>query len=113
MNDAERIANTDDATLVRAWNGPNYPPYVHERTLEEFLEYNKDSGWDEPTLRDYFEQSKTDDDTVFTIETSADYEALGWGSNEEDAWFSAAESIRYGTEDENIIAALDDYFEKG
>ena len=109
MNDAERIANTDDETLVRAWQGPNYTPYVHERTLDEFLKYNKYSGWDEPTLCDYFEQDKTENDTVFTIESCYAYESLGWGETEEDAWFSAAESIRYGTEDENIVAALDDY----
>ena len=107
MNDAERIANTDDETIVRAWHANNV--YVHERTLEEFLDYNKDAGWDEETLRGYFEQMRTEDDTVFTVESGDCYEALGWGDTEEDAWFSAADSIRYGTEDENIIRALDIY----
>ena len=111
MSDWERIVNTDDELLVKAWHGPNYPAYAYERTLDEFLEYNKDSGWDESDLRDYFEQDKTKDGTIWTIETSCHYESVGWGSTEEDAWFSAADSIRYGTDDEYIIKALDDYLE--
>ena len=102
-----RVLNAPDRDLVKAWHG--YGCTAQQRNWDDFHCYNV-GEWQEQTI-DIFRHNAPEGmgSKVWTIEAEGEYHAEGVGSTEDEAWHDAAETIRCGTEDENIIRALDAY----